>query len=142
MYALILSAIVGLAFDTQVAADTADVIELNHYYDEQGNLVFDQLIFWEWWGEESAYHVFAWRFVKSPSQIPRRDWHRGGYVIIWHDSGQLRRVRSPARRETWTQYDPEVYDRRFVPQDQRRGLIGHRKSKDHGPPSNEPPPQH
>ena len=31
-----------------VLRESVDAIELNHFYDEQGRLVFDQLIFYEW----------------------------------------------------------------------------------------------
>ena len=64
--------------------------------------------------------------MKNPNQRPRRDWDNGGYVCLWHDGEILRRVRSAAFRETWTQNgldgDPEVLEREFLPKDRRREL--------------------
>lgn len=150
--------------------DRVDLMEVNHFYDEQGRKVFDQVIFYAWnpqrysvecgfWdtttefrmvappcakeyvreiaapetvfvsNREEVWHGFdvvAWRLVKSPDQLPRPDRLHGGYVAVWHDNGLLRRVRSDAFRETWTQYDPELVEREFLPKDQRRGLGGER----------------
>lgn len=39
--------------------DCCDLVELNHFYDEAGRLVFDQIIFWEWSPAESRFHVRA-----------------------------------------------------------------------------------
>ncbi len=50
-----------------VARDRVDVIEINHFYDEQGRLVFDQTIFYDWSPDHSRYMVRAWRLVKNPS---------------------------------------------------------------------------
>ena len=72
----------------------------------------------------AGLHVFAWRLCKSPAQIPVRDWSRSGYSATWLDGERFRQVRALSFRETWTQYDPEVEDRLFVPPDQRRGLTG------------------
>ena len=30
-----------------ITADRADLIEINHYYDHRGKLVFQQVIFWD-----------------------------------------------------------------------------------------------
>ena len=38
-----------------------DLIEVNHFYDENGKRVFDQLIFWDWKPAEAAHRVRAWR---------------------------------------------------------------------------------
>ena len=105
-----------------VKNDRVDVIEVNHCYDENGHLVFNQVIFWDLWDQDSGFHVVAWRLVKRPAQFPYRDWKRGGYAAVWHDGELLRRVRAKAMRETWTQYDPELEDRQPVPTQYRRGL--------------------
>jgi hypothetical protein len=108
-----------------VAFDRVDLIEINHFYDEQGRLVLDQLIFYDWSPSDGRYHVRAWRRVSSPAQIPLRDWRSGDYVAIWHDSKErdvLREVRARSVRETWTQYDPELVEREFLAQEKRRDL--------------------
>jgi hypothetical protein len=66
-----------------VLRDSVDLTEVNHFYDEHGRLVFDQIIFYDWSASDSRYNVRAWRLIKHPSQLPQRDW--GGAVI--HRSG-------------------------------------------------------
>lgn len=104
-----------------VAEDRADVTELNHYYDEQGKLVFDQLVFWDGNGEYDR--CFAWRFTKDRHVKRWRDYQRGGYVTIMQDGNELRIIRSISSPTSWTQFDPEVHDRQYLPQSKRRGLI-------------------
>lgn len=58
--------------------ERVDLVEVNHFYDEQGRLVFDQVIFYDWSPEHSRYMVRAWRMVKSPTQLPEPDWIGGG----------------------------------------------------------------
>lgn len=129
MFALLLSAVAMIPSDA-VVLDEADVIEVNHYFDKDGNLVFKQVIFWRWRNDSANHHVFAWRFAKQSSQIPVHDWARNGYVSIWYDGQVLRCVRSRAIRETWTQYDPEVHDRTLFCQRRRCGLLKNFPSDD------------
>jgi len=140
MYALVLAMLVSAAPCETVASDRADIIELNHFFDENGKLVFHQVIFWRWWDESGEFHVVAWRFVKSPGVAPVRDWPRNGFVSIWLDGDVLRRVRSPSSRETWTQYDPEVHDRQFHSQNERPGLASRPQIK--APRMQDVPPHH
>ena len=114
--------LLGLMPTAPVAEDTADVVEVNRFYDEDGRQVFTQLIFWDWIADQGAFRVFAWRIVKSPDQMPVYDGWRGCYVTQFFDQNTLRRVRAKSRRDTWTQYDPELFDRQFLPQQSRRGL--------------------
>lgn len=102
--------------------DFVDLMELNHFYDEKGDLVFDQVIFYDWAARESRYNVRDWRLVKNPSQLPQRDWASGGYHAMWQDGESLRRVYSRQYRETWTQHDPELIERGFLPKEKRREL--------------------
>jgi hypothetical protein len=66
--------------------------------------------------------VRAWRLVKNPSQLPQRDWASGGYSATWQDGEQIRHIRSKSIRETWTQYDPELVEREFLPKEKRKEL--------------------
>ena len=107
------------------AVDEVDLVEINHFYDEQGRLVFDQVIFYEWSSDASRYQVRDWRLLKKPSQIPLRNWRDRNYEAIWHDfknQDVLRKVRAKMVRETWTQYDPELVEREFLPDEKRRKL--------------------
>ena len=105
-----------------VAVDRVDLIELNHFYDEQGKQVFDQIIFYDWSATRGRYNVLAWRLLKHSSQLPVRDWSTGDFVTVWQDNAVLREVRAETMRESWTQYDPELIERSFLPKEQRREL--------------------
>jgi hypothetical protein len=105
-----------------VTTDEVDLIEVNHFHDEHGRLVFDQVIFYDWSTVDCRYQVCAWRLLKTPAQIPYRHWSREGFVTTWHDGDVLRRVCGKSFRETWTQFDPELVERDFLPKDRRREL--------------------
>jgi hypothetical protein len=121
-----LSAIVvslGIAPRGDIARETVDLMEINHFYDEHGRLVFDQVIFYDWSKDDARYMVRAWRLIKNPAQVPQRDWKEGGYVSVWQDGELLRQVRSQSFRETWTQYDPELVERDYLPKERRKELM-------------------
>lgn len=105
-----------------VARESCDLIELNHFYDEHARLVFDQVIFYDWSAADSRYNVRAWRLVKNPAQLPHRDWARGCYSAMWQDGEQLRQIQAKSFSETWTQYDPELLEREYLPKERRREL--------------------
>jgi len=102
--------------------ESCDLVEVNHFYDDNAQLVFDQNIFYDWSPRDGRYQVRAWRLIKCEGQIPVRDWQRGGYVTRWNDSEIPRAMWSPSMRETWTQYDPELIEREFLPKECRREL--------------------
>lgn len=112
----------GLNPTEDVAREKVDLMEVNHFYDEQGRLVFDQVIFYDWSPEHSRHMVRAWRLVKNPTQLPERDWREGGYLAVWQDGEIVRRVQAASMRESWTQYDPELVEREFLPKDRRKEL--------------------
>ena len=115
--------VLGITPQEDVARETVDLIEINHFYDEHGRLVFDQVIFYDWSQDDARYMVRAWRLVKNPAQLPQRDWKdRGGYIAVWQDGELLRHVRSQSIRETWTQYDPELVEREYLPKERRKEL--------------------
>jgi hypothetical protein len=108
-----------------VVLDRVDLVEINHFHDDQGRLILDQLIFYDWSPADSRYHVRAWRRISTPAQIPLRNWRNRDFVAIWHDGKDrdvLRKVHARMIRETWTQYDPELVEREFLPQEKRRDL--------------------
>lgn len=105
-----------------VLRDDVDLVEVNHYHDERGRPVFDQLIFYDWSEQRKRFHVRGWRLIKSDRQLPRRSYYADTYRIMWHDDGVLREVTAKSMRETWTQHDPELVEREYLPQDQRRDL--------------------
>lgn len=118
----------ALVPNQNTAHDSVDLIEVNHYYNEHGRLVFDQIIFYEWSDTKARYDILAWRLLKRPSQLPIKDWKTGLYQAIWHDGSTLRHVVGKAFRESWTQYDPELRERDFLPKDERKELFRERTS--------------
>jgi hypothetical protein len=119
---LVAAAVLGLTPANDVAHDVVDLIEVNHFYDEHGRLVFDQVIFYDWCCSQTRYQVRAWRLLKNPAQVPTRNFSTGEYETIWHDGDVLRRVRAGSFRESWTQHDPELREREYLPKDRRREL--------------------
>jgi hypothetical protein len=105
-----------------VARDKVDLIEVNHFYDEKGRLVFDQVLFYDWEPMRGRYDVRAWRLLKKPTQLPQRDWRSSKFVAVWHDGETLREVEAETIRESWTQYDPELVEREYLPREKRRDL--------------------
>ena len=103
-----------------VARESCDLVEVNHFYDEHGRLVFDQIIWWDWSADDARYNVRAWRLVKCPSQLPQRS--GGGFETTWQDGELFRRVWAKAYHETWTQYDPEIAEREVLPKERRKEL--------------------
>ena len=120
--ALIIAVACSVIPSEDVAREAVDLIEVNHFYDEQGRLVFDQVIFYDWSKDDARYTVRAWRLVKNPAQLPQRDWKTGGYLAVWQDGELLRHVRANSIRETWTQYDPELVERGHLPKERRKEL--------------------
>lgn len=103
--------------------ERVDCIDRNHFYDDCGRLVFCQIIFKEWHPHEGTHRVIAWRMQKDESLVPYRDWQRGGYSVLWLDGELLRLVSAATYDETWTQYDPELIDREWLPRERRRELL-------------------
>jgi hypothetical protein len=133
--------------------DRVTLVEVNHHYNgEDGKLVFDQVIWYDWNARESRYDVVDWRLLKGvrgeireadrlahwkdPKNVPPPDpvWLGGHaapfpdsrlHVSLWHDEksrGVLRKVIARLYRETWTIYDPELIEREILPQESRRKL--------------------
>lgn len=102
-----------------VVRQRVDLVELNHFVDDDGREVFRQVIFYDWSKTHHRFHVRAWRLIKSENQIPVRRWNPPRYQCTWHDDGLLRQVWAPQLRETWTQRDPERVNRALLPEDQR-----------------------
>lgn len=124
---------------TDVQSDDIDVLELNHYYDGQGQAIFSQFIFWDWNPNLGTHTVRAWTMAntrKNPQgnlvckgntplisggPIPTA----AGWVLRYTDRSTNhtpRRITARAYRETWTQFDPEVRDQERLAKQDRRPL--------------------
>jgi len=110
-----------------VLDDHVDLIEVNHHYDENGWLVMDQVIFYQWCATKSRYRVRDWRPLKSFTQVPTKDFRTGKYITTWKDGRNYRRITADQFRETWTAYDPELIDSLQSPKQYRKTLIKPKK---------------
>jgi hypothetical protein len=115
-------AVCGLSPQEDVSRDRVDLVEVNHFYDDAGRHVFDQVIFYDWSPLDCRHVVRAWRMVKNPAQLPKRNWIDDTYTATWNDGDVLREVRAGSMRESWTQYDPELLERDYLPKEKRREL--------------------
>ena len=141
----VLVAVCGITPQEDVSRDRVDLVEVNHFYDDVGRHVFDQVIFYDWSPADCRHVVRAWRMVKKPGQLPQRNWADGTYAAIWKDGEVLRDVRATSMRESWTQYDPELVEREYLPKEKRRELRTAAAPKPPQPaaarPSQLPPPR-
>ena len=124
-----------------VPCNRVDLMEVNHFHDDHGRLVFDQVIFYEWSPQQGRHQVQAWRLLKNSHQRPRRDYPTGDYVATWQDGETLREVRSATVRESWTQYDPELVEREHLPKEKRKELVKARQPLPRRPKAAEPSTQ-
>jgi len=122
MYTLLSIAVICFIPPTSPVEDSVDLIEVNHLYGENGKKMLTQVIFYDWSELTNRYQVRTWRLFKHKSQYPLRNFQHGGYQTLWYDGGLLRRVRCKIHNETWTQFDPELRERKFLPQDMRLNL--------------------
>jgi hypothetical protein len=97
-----------------VVSEQVDVAEINHFYDDKGRHVFDQVIFYDWIG--FTHMVRDWRLIKSESQRPVNG------KMLFYDQETLRKITASSQRETWTQHDPELAERERLPKERRRLL--------------------
>lgn len=119
-----------------IVHDDVEIIELNHLYRDDGILILDQYIFWEWDNSskerkliktrtQTKYHVklhghrvITWKPHKDKTVRE----HDGIYYLLFHDNKILRKVTSKNFVETWTTVDPEVEERNRLGKHLRRGL--------------------
>lgn len=130
MWALLLLAIVP--YDP-VIRDSAPAAEKNHFYDDNGNLVFTQLIVYDW---PDAEYVWFWAMWNDGDRRPKvhatRDFE-GGWRIRFDDGQNLREIWTSSFIETHTQYDKELLNRELLPKEQRRPLRHGRHERHHPP---------
>lgn len=120
MFAVLLTLFAAIPNET-VLDDSFDRVELNHFYDDEGRHIFDQVIWYDW-DIHNRHTIHAWRLVKNPSVIPILNRETGLYQSIFFDNDVLRKVTAKYYIETWTQYDVELVDREFLKKELRRDL--------------------
>lgn len=102
--------------------DRVDMLEVNHFHDCCGTPIFTQLIAWDFDYRNCRFQVRAWRMIRDGKPKVQIDHDREDAFALWNDNGTLREVRAPVLRETWTQEDPELWDRELWPRELRREL--------------------
>lgn len=104
-----------------------DAIELNHFFDQCGHLVYDQIIFYEQNPANGRFQVRAWCLVDDRETLNRRPVKNdnGLYECFAVDSNErlTRRIVSRVFRESWTQVDPEREDKKRHPENMRIELV-------------------
>ena len=96
------------------------VQEVNHVYDDEGQHVFTMVMFVDMCDGE--FRVEDWKMLKHQSQRPVYNHRLRQWESLWFDGLKLRKVVSPTFRETWTQHDYEVMNRKVHPLINRRVL--------------------
>jgi hypothetical protein len=117
---VLLVLLLGTVPQDDVIESYNDVQHVNHTYDEDGEHVFTQIMYQDWRGGE--YLVEDWRMDKHPSQHPVYSNQRRRWEAVWFDGVLLRKTVSTAYRESWTQHDPEVENRKIHPVECRSKL--------------------
>jgi hypothetical protein len=109
-----------LAFSPSGEPDAVrvDLVEVNHYYDEDGRKLLDQAIFFDWCEATNRYQVREWRLLRTTEEFPRLA-PNGTYATrVGRDSI----VVAKRYRETWSQYDPELIERKYLAREDRKPL--------------------
>ena len=118
-------AVFGASPGNKNSDERVDLIEINHFHDDQGRPVFDQILFYDWSPADQRYQIRDWRLLKNAYQVPLRNASDGEYVAVWSDFKSrdvVRKTQAKLIRESWTQYDPELVEREFLPEGKRRKL--------------------
>ena len=147
--------VVFLLIPEYVIVDSTDRVEVNHVFSNEGRLVFDQIIWWNWSLDNDCYEVVDWRLLKDvrcEKENRRRvweadhpkgppylaEWHsghacpvkrQGVYVSEWRDEKHnvMRRVWAATSLETWSNYDREIVERDILPEAARKFLTRKRR---------------
>jgi len=122
---LILSVALLFGIGSVSCSETVDCIELNAFFDGKGKLCFEQVIFWEFSRTSGFPEVRAWRMVSDNdlhNRRPVKSESTGLWVSEWTEQGRRYRIVSRQYRESFTQIDPEVLDRKKLPDAERKGL--------------------
>lgn len=89
-----------------VEVERVDRIEVNHYWDEECEVLTDQVIFWRFDYLEGRYVSLGWRCLPTQINEPERD-PSGGASVVWFDRGnRMRKVTAPILNESFTTHDP------------------------------------
>ena len=100
--------IAGLLLIAVILRDPArcELVEINHCHTSEGQPQFVQLIGWDWSPDRRVWDAQQWILVQ--------DWDRQSHTVTAQQvNGLPVTVRCRLFRETWTMFDPEVFNRQF-----------------------------
>ena len=121
----ILSVALLFGIGSASCSETVDLIERNGFFDRKGKLCFEQVIFWEFTRTSGRTEVRSWRIVCDNdlhNRRPVKSEATGLWVSEWTEQGKRYRIVSRQYRESVSQIDPEVIDRKKLPDELRKGL--------------------
>lgn len=133
----LLALVLGVGFSSQfIAFEHVDAIELSHFYDAKGRLIYDQVIFWDRTPTTGKMEVRSWCLVEDRNEQTRRpikNEQNGLYSVEYYDtdSKTIRKVVSRIYRESWSQSDPERENKKTFPESLRVALA--KKNQPNGP---------
>ena len=108
---------------TNQTQEHIDLIELNHKYDQKGNWIFDQIIYWEKHPHQTKYYVRTWHHAQKPEHYPQKHPTQQTWTNTWtDDKNHTHHHTTKNYQETWTQNDPERDNLKKLPQNQRLNL--------------------
>jgi hypothetical protein len=100
-----------------IVEDECDCLEIHSFYSEAGDFFWTQIIAWD--VTDEGYRV-AWWQMKPHYQISASP--AGTVVRLTTEHLGVVTVRPRSVKVTHSQSDPELEDRKKLPQSQRRGL--------------------
>lgn len=108
--------------DDLVFSEHFDRVEVNHHYDPNGKLLFDQVIWYNWNHTICRYEVIDYRMVKGNSLYPKYHSQKQQHISTFLEGEILREISADSYIETWTQYDPEFLERDILAKERRKLL--------------------
>lgn len=122
MLKIILILVLGLS--SKSFTEKVDLIELNHFHDSNGSFVYSQVIFYEWNYELNEYCVRQWTILDQRVTISRNH-NNNTYSVRYKDDNERveRLIVSDFFRESWTQKDPERYNKKILDENLRKLFI-------------------
>ena len=119
MKILLLILILGSGHGKRQPDASCDLLELNHFYSDNGKHAYDQFILYDWCPQYRRHNVVAW-VIPGPLDWPvkRGEW----WVMKWNYYEGDKNVRARMFIETHSMADPERLNRKLHDERLREGL--------------------
>lgn len=124
MIVLLFSIVLGWSVQLD---ERVDLIELNHFHDENGKPVYDQIITYEYDPASGDNLTRQWRLYDPKDglgSLPREHHADGTVRVRWFDKDEnvFREVKSKLFKESYTQFDPERENKKLLDEKNRTAL--------------------